>query len=74
MVVAYVLMIVEMGKEHEAAQAVSKIDGIEEVAITYGSWDMVIKVVADSLPILDHTITKLRQLSFIKQTATLVGK
>jgi DNA-binding Lrp family transcriptional regulator len=73
MVVAYLLALVSVGKEHEAAREVSLIRGVEEVYVTYGIWDLVIKVNSDTLNELDIIITKIRSVPLIEQTETLVG-
>jgi DNA-binding Lrp family transcriptional regulator len=73
MVVAYLLALVSIGKEHEAAREVSLIRGVEEVYVTYGIWDLVIKVDSDTLNELDIVITKIRSVPLIEQTETLVG-
>lgn len=73
MVVAYMIALVDVGREHEAAKAVSAIPGVEDVLVTYGSWDMVVKINADTLNELDVIITKIRKVPEIEQTETLVG-
>jgi DNA-binding Lrp family transcriptional regulator len=73
MVTAYLIAIVDVGKEHEAAKAASAIKGVDEVLITYGAWDLVIKVTADTLNELDVTITKVREIPAIEMTETLIG-
>ncbi len=73
MVVAYMIALVDMGKEHEAAKAVSAIPGVEEVTVTYGSWDLVVKISADTLNELDVIITKIRKVPEVEQTETLIG-
>jgi len=73
MVVAYMIALVDVGKEHEAAKVVSAIPGVEDVMVTYGSWDLVVKINADTLNELDVIITKIRNIPEIEQTETLVG-
>ncbi|MDY6986362.1 MAG: Lrp/AsnC ligand binding domain-containing protein [Candidatus Thermoplasmatota archaeon] len=73
MVVAYLIALVDTGKEHEAAKEVSAIKGVEEVLITYGRWDLIVKVNADTLNELDVIITKVRSVPEIEMTETLVG-
>ena len=74
MVDAYLLIMVEVGKEHEVATAISKIEGINEVVITYGAWDIVAKIVTNVLDEVDIIVTKIRRISAVKQSATLIGK
>ncbi len=74
MAVAYMLIITEVGEEHDAAKEILKINGVNDVTVTYGAWDLVVKVSADSLPALDGVVTKIRRLPFVKETSTLIGK
>jgi DNA-binding Lrp family transcriptional regulator len=64
---------VETGKEHQAAEETSKIDGVQEVVITYGTWDLVIKLSTDTLNELDLVITRVRSIPLVQQTETLIG-
>jgi AsnC family. len=73
MVVAYVLALVETGKEHQAAEELMKLQYIEEVTVTYGTWDLVIKVSTETLNEMDVVITGIRNVQLIQQTETLVG-
>jgi len=73
MVVAYLLALVETGKEHKAAEEISKVQGVKEVVITYGTWDLVTKISTDTLNELDMVITKIREIQMVQQTETLIG-
>ena len=73
MVVAYVLALVETGKEHQAAEELMKLQYVEEVTVTYGTWDLVIKVSTETLNEMDVVITGIRNVQLIQQTETLVG-
>ncbi len=73
MVVAYLLALVETGKEHQAAEEISKVQGVKEAVITYGTWDLVIKISSDTLNELDMIITKIRGIPLVQQTETLIG-
>jgi len=73
MVVAYLLSLVETGKEHQAAEEISKVQGVKEVVITYGTWDIVTKISTDTLNELDMVITNIRKIPLVQQTETLIG-
>ena len=73
MVVAYVLALVETGKEHQAAEEIMKLQYVEEVTVTYGTWGLVIKVGTETLNEMDVVITGIRNVQLIQQTETLVG-
>ena len=70
---AYVVATVKDGKEHDAAQKVRKTKEVTEVLVTYGLYDLVVRIEAQSLGQLDKIITDMRQMAEIQQTSTLVG-
>ena len=73
LVKAYILANVKRGAEHKVAQRIRKMKEITEVLITYGLWDIIARIEAESLGHLDKIITDIRQIEEIKQTTTLIG-
>jgi len=72
-VTAYILAIVRAGREYSVYDEVKKIKGVVDVSITYGAWDLVIKVQVDSLPELDRVVSLVRKIKDIEMTTTLIG-
>jgi DNA-binding Lrp family transcriptional regulator len=70
---AYVVATVKRGKEHDAAQKIRKTKEVTEVLVTYGLYDLVVRIEAQSLGQLDKIVTDIRQMAEIQQTSTLVG-
>ena len=70
---AYVVATVKRGMEHTAAQKIKKMSEVTEVFVTYGLYDIVVRIEAKILGQLDKIVTDLRQMTEIKQTSTLVG-
>jgi len=70
---AYVVATVKRGKEHVAAQKIRKMKEAKEVLVTYGLYDIVVRIEAKSLGHLDKVVTDIRQMAEIQQTSTLVG-
>ena len=70
---AYVVATVKRGMEHDAAQKIKKMNEVTEVLVTYGLYDIVVRIEAKSLGQLDKIVTDIRQMAEIKQTSTLVG-
>lgn len=70
---AYFMAIVKRGTEHDVAQRLRKMSGVTEVVVTYGLWDIVVRIEAPSLGKLDALITEIRKIEEITQTSTLVG-
>jgi DNA-binding Lrp family transcriptional regulator len=70
---AYLVATVKRGTEHDAAQKIRRIKEVTEVLVTYGLYDLVVRIEAKSLGHLDKIVTDIRQMAEIKQTSTLVG-
>ncbi|MEM3088827.1 MAG: Lrp/AsnC ligand binding domain-containing protein [Candidatus Bathyarchaeia archaeon] len=70
---AYVVATVKRGTEHEVAEKIRKMKEVTEVLVTYGLYDLVIRIEAKSLGHLDKIVTDIRRIEEIEQTSTLVG-
>jgi DNA-binding Lrp family transcriptional regulator len=70
---AYLVATVKRGTEHDVAQKIRKMKEVTEVLVTYGLYDVVVRIEAKSLGHLDKIVTDIRQMAEIKQTSTLVG-
>ena len=70
---AYVVATVKRGTEHKVAEKIREMKEVTEVLITYGLYDIVIRIEAKTLGHLDKIVTDIRQITEIKQTSTLVG-
>jgi len=70
---AYFMAIVKQGTEHEVAKKLSRMGGVTEALVTYGLWDIVVRIEAPNLQKLDALITEMRKMEDIVQTSTLVG-
>jgi len=70
---AYFMAIVKRGSEHEVAKKLRKMEGVTEVLVTYGLWDIVARIETENLQKLDMIITEIRKIPEITQTSTLVG-
>ncbi|MCJ7560754.1 Lrp/AsnC ligand binding domain-containing protein [Candidatus Bathyarchaeota archaeon] len=70
---AYVVATVKRGTEHEVARKIRQMKEVTEVLVTYGLYDLVVRIEAESLGQLDKIVTDIRQMAEIKQTSTLVG-
>jgi DNA-binding Lrp family transcriptional regulator len=70
---AYFMAIVKRGTEHEVARRLGKIEGATEALVTYGLWDIIVRIEAPNMGKLDALITEMRKMEDIVQTSTLVG-
>jgi DNA-binding Lrp family transcriptional regulator len=70
---AFVLINVESGAEEEVVSTLKKIDGIVEAYYSYGVYDIISKVKADSMENLKDLVTrKVRTLNRVRSTLTLI--
>ena len=70
---AYFMAIVKKGTEHEVAKKIQKLDGVADALVTYGLYDIVVRIETANLGQLDALITEMRKIEEILQTTTLVG-
>ncbi len=70
---AFVLINVESGTEEEVVGELKKISGIIEAYYSYGVYDIITKVEADTMDNLKEMVThKIRALSRVRSTLTLI--
>lgn len=70
---AYVLINVESGSEEEVVSQLKTIGGVEEAYYSYGVYDIISKVKADSMEKLKDLVTrKVRTLNRVRSTLTLI--
>ena len=72
-VVAYVLVVTNVGTEHEVVESIQKISGVTLAQTVYGEFDAISRVECDTLKILDASITKIRKIDNILRTMTLIS-
>ncbi|MGD0406170.1 MAG: Lrp/AsnC ligand binding domain-containing protein [Candidatus Bathyarchaeia archaeon] len=70
---AFVLINVESGAEEEVLGELKKIEGVEEAYFSYGVYDIITKIKADSMETLKDMVTrKIRSTSKVRSTLTLI--
>ncbi|MGD6808748.1 MAG: Lrp/AsnC family transcriptional regulator [Candidatus Bathyarchaeia archaeon] len=70
---AFVLINVESGSEEEAIKDLRAINGVTESFTSYGVYDIIAKVQANTMDELKDLITlKIRNLSKVRSTLTLI--
>jgi DNA-binding Lrp family transcriptional regulator len=69
---AYVLLNVEAGSEQEVLKQTKKIGDIEEAYVSFGVYDLIVKVNAASIEELKELVTyRLRIMDHVRSTLTL---
>ncbi|MHA3962852.1 MAG: Lrp/AsnC family transcriptional regulator [Candidatus Thorarchaeota archaeon SMTZ1-45] len=72
-VLAYILMDLELGKTDDVVEALRKIDEATAVAVTTGSYDVVVLLETANLEELyEITVQKIHKIPGIKETQTAV--
>ena len=70
---ALVLFNIESGSENQVLKDVKKVEGVEEAYISYGVYDLAVKVRADSMDALKGVISdRLRQIKKVRSTISLL--
>jgi DNA-binding Lrp family transcriptional regulator len=70
---AFVLLNVEPGGEDEVKDTLSKLEGVLEYHTVYGTYDMVVKLTADSMDEIKKVVTgKIRKLDKVRSTLTML--
>jgi DNA-binding Lrp family transcriptional regulator len=70
---AFVLFNVGSGSEDQVLNDAKKIEGVQEVYVSYGVYDLLVKIKADSMDNLKELVThKLRTISNVRSTLTLI--
>jgi DNA-binding Lrp family transcriptional regulator len=70
---AYVLINVESGSEDDVLKELKRVEGVEEAYFSYGVYDIITKVKADTMDKLKELVTRrIRTLSKVRSTLTLI--
>ena len=73
MVTAYIMVEVDSGTENDVAGSIKKMDGVKDVGIVYGEYDIVLKVEVGSMEGLQNFVLSLRKEKGIKRTTTMIA-
>jgi DNA-binding Lrp family transcriptional regulator len=70
---AFVLINIESGAEDEVLKELKTIGGVEEAYFSYGVYDLITKIKADSMDKLKELVTRrIRTLTKVRSTLTLI--
>jgi DNA-binding Lrp family transcriptional regulator len=72
--VAFVMINAEAGAESEILDAVKRMEYVREAYVSYGVYDLLVKLEADTTDRLKDSITSLRGLSRVRSTLTMPVK
>jgi len=70
---AYVLFNVESGSEDAVLKQLRSLNNVEEAYVSYGVYDLVIRIKADTMEELKDSVThKIRTIKQVRSTLTLI--
>ena len=70
---AFVMINTESGSEKEVLDEIKKVDAVKESYITYGVYDMLAKISADTMDKLQEIVTlNVRTLDKVRATLTMI--
>jgi DNA-binding Lrp family transcriptional regulator len=70
---AYVLLNVETGSEENVLKELKNLGVVEEAYVSYGVYDLVLKIKADTMEDLKDAVThKIRTTKHVQSTLTLI--
>ncbi len=71
---AFVLINVESGSEDEVFKQLKKMNEVKEAYVSYGVYDLIIKIETERLEDLKTTVTnKIRIINKVRSTLSLIG-
>ena len=70
---SYLLLLVDVGKEHSVAKELRKLPGITEAQVVYGEYDVVARIELGDVTLMDETVTMARKLPGVARTSTLIS-
>jgi len=71
--VSYLLLLVDVGKEHAVAKELRKMPGVTEAQVVYGEFDVVARIELGDVTLMDETVTMARKLPGVTRTSTLIS-
>jgi DNA-binding Lrp family transcriptional regulator len=73
MPLAFVMITAEIGREAEVLSQLTKIEHVKEAFLTYGVYDIVAKIEAETWDKLKEVIaSRVRRLSSVRSTLTMI--
>ena len=73
MVQAYVLFNVDAGSEDQVRKELKNVAAVQQVYVSYGVFDLIIKITVESMEQLKEVVTyRLRTIQNVRSTLTLI--
>ncbi len=72
-VVAYLILIVEAGREYEVLRKLYEMEPVVEAHIVYGEYDVVAKLEVPDLKTLEEVVMSIRRIPGVSKSTTLIS-
>ena len=72
-VIGFVLIHVSAGTEHQVIEQLKIIKEIPEAYVTFGSWDIIVRIETTEIGKLESIVSEIRQIPDVLQTTTLLA-
>jgi len=72
-VIAYMLIRVNLGKEYDVLEQITRLPNIKEARVVYGEYDIVVEIHTNNLRELDKIVTLIRKLPGVITSTTLIS-
>ncbi len=72
-IVAYVLLVTELGRESTISKEVKKFHGVTDCHVVYGEYDVIVRIEVGDMKVLDEVVSSIRRIPGIIRTTTLIG-
>ena len=72
-IVAFVILVVEVGKEYEVLNQIREIEDVTDARIVYGEYDLIVRLEVNSMRRLEKGIMRIRNIKGVLRTATLIS-
>jgi hypothetical protein len=73
-VLAYVLILAKSGRELDVLESLKDFNQVKDARTTLGSWDIIAAVESESLESLYVLVDRIRKLSYVERTSTLITR
>lgn len=71
--VAYMLLVTDVGKERQIASELRGMPGVTESRVVYGDYDIIVRLEVGDIRVLDEIVSSIRRIPGIVRTSTLIS-
>jgi len=68
----YILVVTTIGAEYEVAERLKRLQGVDDVRIIHGSWDLLVTVKVSNFREIGALLSKIRKIPEVEYTETLI--